>query len=306
MSIRSALLVCLSLCLLCGCAQRTINNNPMVAPATVTDQTRAGQILVSLPVPVQKIPVVVYDFQDQTGQFKNNGQYTEYSSAVTKGGYSILIKALLDSGKHEWFTVVERGGLKQLLQERQIIKMTRAQYEQPDGKPLGPLPPLLYGGMMIEGGIISYDSNVVTGGAGAAFLGISGTTQYRRDLVSVYLRAINVQTGEVLLSVTSSKTIYSTSLDTNVIKYLTVDHLLQAEAGFTINEPAQLGVRQAIETAVYSLLMEGAINNLWSFKDPVAGKAAIDAYIARRDNTAVPVPKGPVSPQVVTATPKTK
>jgi curli production assembly/transport component CsgG len=291
MSTRSLFFAVACACLLSGCvAQSTINNNPLAAEAQVTDTTRAGRILAKLPPPKAKVPVVVYDFQDQTGQFKNNGQYTDYSSAVTKGGYSILIKSLLDAGNREWFTVVERGSLKNLLQERQIIKLTREQYVGPEGTKLPNLPPMLYGGMMIEGGIISYDSNVVTGGAGAAFLGISASTQYRRDLVSVYLRAVNVQTGEVILSVTSSKTIYSTSLDSNLLKYMTIDHLLQAEAGVSVNEPVQLGVRQAVETAVYSLIMEGAIQGLWEFADAGRGKRALDKYIERRDNKSLPEP----------------
>jgi len=278
------LLLSVSILLLSGCGHNTtVYDNPLVEEAHVADTTRAGEILKKLPVPKQKIPVVVYEFQDQTGQFKNNGTYTEYSSAVTKGGYSILVKALLDSGYGKWFSVSERGNLKDLLQERQIVKLTRSQYLGPDGKKLGELPPMLYAGMIIEGGIVSYDSNVMTGGAGATFLGIGGTVQYRRDLVTVYMRAVSVQTGEVLLSVNSSKTVYSSSLDANYLKYVTIDHLFQSEAGFTLNEPTQLAVRQAVETAVYSLIMEGTLKDMWSFKNHEAGDEAINDYLMRRD-----------------------
>ena len=297
MQLKRVFSLLLSLSFLCGCSHNAVYENAAVEEAHVTDKTRASEILESLPPPVQKVPVVVYDFIDQTGQFKNNGTYTEYSSAVTKGGYSILIKALLDAGNRKWFTVAERGGLKNLLQERQIIKITRGLYKGPDGRPLPNLPPLLYGGVMIEGGIVSYDSNVVTGGAGAAFLGISGAVQYRRDLVTVYLRAVNVQTGEVLLSVTSSKTIYSTSLDANYLKYVTIDHLFQSEVGFTLNEPTQLGVRQAVETAVYSLIMEGTLDGLWKFKHPADGQNELDMYLKRRDGTGAPaLPKASAHP----------
>ncbi len=280
--------IIMSAFLLASCTPSSLYENALVEEARVTDQTRAGKILLELPAPAQPVPVVVYDFMDQTGQFKNNGQYTEYSSAVTKGGYSILIKALVDAGRKQWFSVVERGSLKDLLQERQIIKLTRDQYLGKDGKKLPDLPPLLYGGMMIQGGIVSYDSNIITGGAGAAVLGVSGSTRYHRDQVTVYLRAVNVQTGKVLLSVTSSKTIFSTLVDANVLKYVSVDHLLQAEAGFSLNEPVQLGVRQAIETAVYSMIMEGALEGLWQFQDEEAGKTALDLYVQRRDDKKDP------------------
>ena len=71
----------------------------------------------------------------------------------------------------------------------------------------------------------------------------------------------------------------------NFLKYVTVDHLLQSEAGFSANEPTQLAVRQAIETAVYSLVMEGTAKNLWDFKDKTLGKKALEQYLARKNGT---------------------
>lgn len=267
---------------LTACSPEELYQNDYVKEAHITDRTRAGQILEKLPAASEKTTVSLYDFQDMTGQFKNNEKYSEFSSAVTKGGLSILTKALLDAGNKGWFTVTERGGLKDLLQERQIIKVMRNEYA-PDGTKPPELPPLIYSGMMLQGGIIGYDSNVITGGAGALYLGIGANTRYARDVVTVYLRVVSVQTGEVVLSVTSSKTIFSTSVDSNVLKYITFDRLLQAEAGFSLNEPVQLATRQAIETAVYSIVMEGAIQGMWDFKDAAAGKRAIDEYVTRRD-----------------------
>ncbi len=294
MKVRNLSVFIAALLALQGCSLQSFYKNATVAKAHVTDRTRETDILMSLPVPERPVPVVVYEFQDQTGQFKNNAQYTDYSSAVTRGGYSILVKALLDTGNGEWFTVAERGGLKNLLQERQIVNLTRAEYVSPGNAKLQSLPPMLYGGTIIEGGIISYDSNVMTGGIGAMYLGIGGSVEYRRDLVTVYLRAISVQTGRVLLAVNSSKTIYSVAADGNFLRYLTVDNLFQSEIGFTVNEPVQLGVRQAIESGVYSLVMEGAIKDLWKFKDQAAGERALAEYLARRDGkenrAPVPIP----------------
>lgn len=272
---------------LMACTSEEMYQGPLVKDAQVTDRTRAGAILEKLPPAKQKVAVSLYDFQDMTGQFKFNGNYSDFSSAVTKGGLSILMKALLDSGNKKWFTVTERSGLKNLLQERQIIKVMRGEYTTPNGEKLPELPPLLYGGMLLEGGIIGYDSNVITGGAGAIYLGIGGNTRYARDVITVYLRAVNIQTGEVMLSVTSSKTIFSTAVNANVLKYITFDKLLQAEAGFSLNEPVMLATRQAIETAVYSLIMEGAMEGMWEFGDPKAGQKAIAEYKARRDTQNV-------------------
>ena len=283
MKMKGVVLLAVGLALTGGCSPRSFYENAAMSRAHVTNRTQSTEVLMGLPAPARPVPVVVYDFQDQTGQFRNNEKFTDYSSAVTRGGYSILVKALLDTGNGGWFTLAERGALKNLLQERQIVKITRGEYVGADGQKLPGLPPMLYGGTMIEGGIISYDSNVMTGGLGAIYLGIGGSAQYRRDLVTVYLRAISVETGRVLLSVNSSKTIYSVAVDANFLRYLTVANLFQSEAGFTVNEPVQLAVQQAIETGVYSLLMEGALKNLWQFKDQAAGEKAVAEYLARRD-----------------------
>ncbi len=273
---------------LSGCSQ-SIFNSPLVEPPHIADDTAIGKQLKSLPPARVKTVVAAYDFQDQTGQLKANTTFAEYSKAVTQGSLAILNKALLEAGNGTWFTVTERGGLKDLLQERQIINMMRGQYPGPDGQKLNALPPLLYAGMLIEGGVVGYDSNVVTGGAGANYLGVNGNVTYQRDIATVELRAVNIATGEVLLSVTAEKTIYSTAVQGSVFKYVSFDHLLQAETGFTTNEPPQLAVRKAIETAVYSLVMEGALKGYWQFADPVAGQVALSDYVQRTaDNQNVP------------------
>lgn len=279
---RPSLLLLVSI-LLTGCSGEALYKNRGVTRAQVTDSTVVGKLLADLPEPQERIPVVVYDFQDQTGQFKANDNFADYSSAVTKGGVSVLIKTLLDTSKGRWFMVAERNSLDSLLKERQIIRSMREEYTGSDGKPLPMLPPLIYGGMILEGGIIFYDSNVLTGGAAAGYFGISGSTQYRRDLVTVYLRAVNINNGEVILAVNSSKTVFSYAVNAGLTRYLAYNKLLEAEAGYTVNEPSQLAVRQAIEASVYSLVMEGALKNMWAFKDEAAGKKAITHYLEIRD-----------------------
>ncbi len=254
---------------------------PLTAPPQIAEHTMSGDILAALPPAKRKVAVSVYEFQDQTGQMKSDDTFAEYSSAVTKGGLSILNKALLDAGNRGWFTVIERGGLKDLTQERQIITSTREQYHAP-GTEVMQLKPMLYAGILLEGAIVAYESNVITGGAGAKYLGVGGDTQYRRDIVTVYLRAVSTQTGEVLLSVNTSKTIYSTAVDASVFRYVSYDKLLELETGFTTNEPPQFAVRQAIEMGVYALIMEGTIDGLWEFADPNAQKAQITEYLERK------------------------
>src|SRR5690606_3723322 len=141
----------------------------------------------------------------------------------------------------------------------------------------------LFAGVLLEGGIVRYDTHTVTGGAGAAFLGIGGRTEYRQDTVTVYLRAVSVRTGEVLTTVTASKTIASQSLGANAFRYVGFKELLQAEVGYTTNEPDQVALQQAIEKAVYGLVLEGVELKLWEFADPDAGWPLLYEYKRERD-----------------------
>lgn len=269
--------------LLTSCTGADLYNNKFTNPPQLTEMTETGKLLAALPAPKRQIPVVVYDFQDQTGQFRNNGLYTDYSSAVTKGGLSILTKALLDTGHGHWFTVAERNGLNDLIKERQIIRTMRSDYTRPDGSKLPDLPPLIYGGMLLEGSIVFYDSNVITGGAAAGYFGITGSTEYHRDIVTIYMRAVDINTGKVILAVNSSKTIFSYGANAGIVHYLSYNRLLEAETGYSVNEPSQIAVSQAIEAGLYSLIMEGAQRNLWSFSDEVAGKTAMGEYLKRKN-----------------------
>nr|WP_294543443.1 CsgG/HfaB family protein [uncultured Rhodopila sp.] len=251
-------------------------------------RSAANDDLRSLPPPAQKLTVAVFAFLDQTGQHKPNENYADYSFAVTQGGASILINALKDAGQQSWFTVLERNRLGDLFQERQIIRANREEAAQRSGQPMNALGPLMNAGVIFEGGIIGYDANTLTGGVGANFLGIGGSTQYRKDDVAVYLRVISVLTGEVLVSLTTEKTIYSVGLDGSVNKYVGYNKLLQVEAGFTTNEPGQLAVKQAIELAVRSAILDGASRGYWHFADDAKGQPLIDHYVAERDGRILP------------------
>jgi Uncharacterized protein involved in formation of curli polymers len=179
--------------------------------------------------------------------------------------------------------VVERERLDNLLRERQIIGEMRKRYLGEQEVDPSALPALLFAGVLLEGGIVGYDTNTVTGGAGAAFLGIGARTEYRQDTVTVYLRAVSVRTGEVLANITASKTIASQALGASAFKFVAFRELLEAEAGITSNEPDQVALQQAIEKAVYGLVLEGVELDLWRFEDMSSAQSLLAAYRAERD-----------------------
>jgi curli production assembly/transport component CsgG len=246
-------------------------------------KTQTQNLLNQLPAPQRQVAIAVYGFTDQTGQFKPSDVGQTLSRAVTQGASSILVKALQDAGNRSWFTVVERERLDNLLRERQIIGEMRKRYLGEQDVDPNALPALLFAGVLLEGGIVGYDTNTVTGGAGAAFLGIGARTEYRQDTVTVYLRAVSVRTGEVLANVTASKTIASQAIGANAFKFVAFRELLEAEAGITSNEPDQVALQQAIEKAVYGLVLEGVELDLWRFDDMSSAQSLLAAYRAERD-----------------------
>ena len=126
---------------------------------------------------------------------------------------------------------------------------------------------MLFAGIIIEGAIVSYDSNIESGGAGARYLGIGSSTEYRTDQVVVSMRMISVQTGEVLLTVAAEKTIASVKSGTTFFKFLDMGtKALELEAGSAVNEPTNYAVRAAIDAAVVELINQGEKKKLWKFK----------------------------------------
>ncbi|HEY9217773.1 MAG TPA: CsgG/HfaB family protein [Phenylobacterium sp.] len=271
--------------LLTGCATAAVKPLPVETSrlAVIPQRTTTQLALRDLPPPNRPVAVAVYSFVDQTGQYKQTETGQTLSRAVSQGGSSILVKALQDAGRRQWFTVVEREMLKNLLQERQIIREMRERYLGETAPNAEALPSLLFAGVLLEGGIVGYDSNTMTGGAGARFLGIGGNVEYRQDTVTVYLRAVSVRTGEVLANVTTSKTIASQALGAGAFRYVGFKELLETEVGFTKNEPDVIAVQQAVEKAVYALVMEGVEQKLWNFSDPVAGAPLYATYQQERD-----------------------
>ena len=248
-----------------GCAP-TIKNvkwdDPVVAGSHMEQKLKD---LPALDGPI--ITIAVYSFDDKTGQRKPNANFSQLSSAVSQGSEVWVIDALKRASGGKWFKVVERIGLENLVKERQLIRSTREVY---DGDKQPSLKPMLFAGLIIEGGVVGYDSNIETGGAGARYLGIGVTKQYRVDQVTVAMRIVSVQTGEVLLSVAVEKRIASYRTSADLFRFVDLGTVSQeAEIGNSLNEPVNYAVRAAIESSVVEMITKGERQGLWKFKQPV-------------------------------------
>lgn len=265
--------VCCFVFMSCG----TYFNQPLThSNAILGEGTEETSVLKSLPEAKNKIVVGVYNFRDQTGQFKTLENGSSFSTAITQGSTTILLKALEDT---KWFRPIERENLSNLLNERNIIRSTRQEYRKTSNPNEPQLPPLLYAGVLLEGGIVSYDSNIVTGGLGARYFGLGSSAQYRQDRITIYLRAISTSNGEILKTIYVSKTILFQSLDASLFRYVKFKRLLEVETGITKNEPIHMAVTEAIEKAVESLVVEGIQDGLWEPKvNNEEVKSLVDSY----------------------------
>ena len=264
----------LSVALLSSCALiiDPLENN--LPPLQKIEKPTRGALLVPELANIQannkvKPVVAIYQgsFTDQTGQRRSNSSYATFSSAVTQAPDAYLIRALKHAGssKNGFFDVVERVGLDNVTKERQIIRSARQQ-----NKDKQKLPDLLFAGLIMQGGVISYESNVKSGGAGARYLGIGMSRQYKQDTVTISLRTVSVSTGRVLLEVLVTKTILSASIDQDIFRFITDNtELVEIENGLVRNESINIALQTAIETAVLETIKEGTTRGYWNVDEQI-------------------------------------
>jgi len=259
--------VCLLAILLSSCAVIAKNEDLFITqdrkPAQVLDLQ--SEELASLPPAELKPIIAVYpnSFSDLTGQRKSNSSFAMFSTAVTQAPEALLIRALKHASNGQFFRVVERVGLDNLTKERQLIRSTRENFEE-DIK----LQPLLFAGLIIQGGVLSYDTNIETGGLGARYLGIGNSTQYREDVVTISLRLVSVSTGEVLMETTVSKNILSTSVSQDFFRFIEMGtELVEIEGGVAENEAGSIALQKAIEAGVLNLIKIGINRGYWKYEN---------------------------------------
>jgi len=230
--------------------------------------------------PASVMPTVaIYpnSFKDLTGQRRSNSTFALFSTAITQAPEAFLIRALKHTSDGKFFRVVERVGLDDLTKERQLIRSTRKEFKE-DNK----MKPLLFAGLLIQGGVISYEANLKSGGAGARYLGVGNSKQYREDTVTISLRLVSVSTGEVLTETLVSKSIISTSISQDIFRFIeTGTELVEIEGGVSENESVSIALQKAIETGVLNIINIGIERGYWKYENIKINEPVCDAeYIA--------------------------
>jgi len=216
--------------------------------------------------PAKRKPVIaIYpnSFKDMTGQRKSNGSFALFSTAITQAPEAYLIRALKHASNGEFFQIAERVGLADLTKERQLIRSTRESFEE-DSR----VKPLLLAGLLMQGGVLSIDTNVRSGGTGARYLGIGSSKEYREDLITISLRLVSVSTGEVLIEVLTTKSILSVGLSQDIFRFLDEStRLIEVEGGVSANESTSIALQKAIEDSVLEIIKIGIEKKYWVYKN---------------------------------------
>jgi curli production assembly/transport component CsgG len=283
-----------------GNLKPVLSERPVVGP--LTDTAPALEELG--PPPERPIAVAVYEFPDQTGQNKPNPTYADYSRAVTQGAANIVAEALTRAGGGSWFKVVERTKLDNLLRERKLIRDTYT--EDLKKKPDALISPLRFADYLVEGGIVSFENAIATGGVGATYLGIGADVRYEKFLITVTMRLVRIRNGDLVRSVTASKTLYSVGLTGGLNRYASLNRLIDAGVAsdnllnallkrvhveHTTKEPTQIAIREAIEAGVAELIRQSAPLGVWtsaSERGAPARRASDDGWMRTSPRAVLP------------------
>ena len=261
-------LLCLLVLLLSSCASKDLLNGSGIPNVVIKSSSvleLQSEELKQLPAAIRKPVIAIYpnSFRDHTGQRRSNGQFALFSTAITQALKHFLIRALKQAAKGKFFQVAERVGLDSLTKERQLIRSTRETFEEDSS-----VKPLLLAGLLIQGGVLSYDSNIKSGGAGARLLGLGSSKQYREDLITISLRLVSVSTGEILIEVLVSKTVTSAGLSQDVFRFLDEGRrLIEVEGGVAENESTSIALQQAIEEGVLQIIKIGITRGYWEYEE---------------------------------------
>ena len=270
------LYLCLLVTLLSNCAVISHNEDLVLSKKIQSPDILELQSeeLKNLPAASVMPTIAIYpnSFKDLTGQRRSNSTFALFSTAITQAPEAFLIRALKHTSGGEFFRVVERVGLDDLTKERQLIRSTRKEFKE-DNK----MKPLLFAGLLIQGGVISYEANLKSGGAGARYLGVGNSKQYREDTITISLRLVSVSTGEVLTETLVSKSIISTSISQDIFRFIeTGTELVEIEGGVSENESVSIALQKAIETGVLNIIKIGIERGYWRYEQTKINEPSCD------------------------------
>jgi len=252
---------------LAGCVQDQL---PSAEP-----QKQAEEEIVLPPPPGRALTVAVYNCIDTTGQKRPTGASQELSSAVPMDCSPYLVEAVRSLTPGYVF-LVERQHVDELLRERQLATLAlnnltppaspgAAGTAGPAASPIAPprrLNTLRVAEVLLIGQVVAYDRQTRQLSGGLALAGIGATATVVTDLVTFSLRAVAVQTGEILGQSTVTKSITSQTIGAHDTQVWPTT-ILDAELGGGVNEPVGLALRKSVRSSLTQLVDHGIHDGWW-------------------------------------------
>ncbi len=245
-------------------------STPLATPPVV--QPRAEITLP--PPPPRALTVGVYSCIDTSGQRRPTGQPQELSTAAPMDCTPYVMEAVR-SLRPGYIFLVERQHVDELLRERQLatlaLNIAAAQAGPPGvGPPADPAPStphrlatLRVAEILLIGQVVAYDRSIHEISGGGAVGGAGGSGAYVTDLVTFSLRAVAVQTGEVLAQTTVTKSITSIKAGVHLAQINTTN-VIDAELGGAANEPVGVALSAAVRSALIQLVSQGIRDGWWT------------------------------------------
>jgi curli production assembly/transport component CsgG len=239
--------------ILAGCVQDPL---PSENPQVVEEQPIALP-----PPPPRPLTVGVYNCIDTTGQRRPTQLAQELSTAVPLDCTPYLIEAVR-SLQPGYITLVEREHVDDLLRERQLATLALNNATSHGGPPQK-LNTLRVAEVLLIGQVVAYDRATRQAAGGLAVGGTGGTGTFVTDVVTFSLRAVAVQTGEILGETSVTKSITSLRVGGHVTQIFTAS-VVDFELGGAGNEPVGLALHAAVHTALGRLIRQGIHNGWWA------------------------------------------
>ncbi|KIC12029.1 hypothetical protein RA19_05305 [Leisingera sp. ANG-M1] len=112
---------------------------------------------------------------------------------------------------------------------------------------------------LITGAVVAYDADIASGGVGLRISNVGLSKEMRKDSITITLRLVDAQSGEILDSSTIAQTVISKRKQGDFLNYVTLNTVLEFEAGYVINEPAAFAMDAAIRLGLSQILQNKAV-----------------------------------------------
>lgn len=213
------------------------------------------------PPPVRPLTVGIYSCVDTSGQRRPTQLPQELSTAAPMDCTPYVIRAIRDL-RPGYVFLVERQHVDELLRERQLATLALNSNGEAAAPPRR-LSTLRVAEILLIGQVVAYDRSVREASAGVAVGGGGAVGAYVTDLVTFSLRAVAVQSGEILGESTVTKSITSLKIGGHLARIFDTT-TLDSELGGAANEPVGLAIGAASRTALIQLIQDGIRSGWWA------------------------------------------